>query len=294
MKYLGDTLDIHTGGIDLAFPHHENEIAQSEAATGHPFVKIWLHAEHLIIDGEKMSKSLGNFFTLRDLFAKGQKPSAIRYLLMSVPYRRQLNFTGDSITQAENSVTRLRNFYARLKTEQFKPAKLRRCTSAPPEPKSDFDSGLADDLNTAFSLAVIFDLVRDVNTAMDKGEFRQQDAPRLIAAMEHFDAIFAILVDDDAEILKRMGFSSGETRMAEADVEALVEERNAAKKKRDFKRADEIRKKLTDSGIILEDIKDGSVRWKYNDHLLKTRSLTAGPAFPTAPEPLRRRLSTPS
>ncbi|MGD0304475.1 MAG: cysteine--tRNA ligase [Candidatus Acidiferrales bacterium] len=263
MKYLGDTLDIHTGGVDLAFPHHENEIAQSEAATGHPFVKIWLHAEHLIIDGEKMSKSLGNFFTLRDLFAKGQKPSAIRYLLLSVPYRRQLNFTGDSLKQAENSVTRLRNFYARLKTEQFKagetPDILTRATKA----EADFDSGLADDLNTAYSLAVIFDLVRDVNTAMDKGEFRQQDAPRLIAAMEKFDAIFAILEDNDAEILQRMGFTSGDPRLPAAEVEALIEERNAAKKKRDFKRADEIRKKLADSGILLEDSKDGSVRWKY-------------------------------
>jgi cysteinyl-tRNA synthetase len=263
MKYLGDTLDIHTGGVDLAFPHHENEIAQSEAATGHPFVNIWLHAEHLIIDGEKMSKSLGNFFTLRDLFAKGQKPSAIRYLLLSVPYRRQLNFTGDSLKQAENSVTRLRNFYARLKTEQFKagetPDILTRATKA----EADFDSGLADDLNTAYSLAVIFDLVRDVNTAMDKGEFRQQDAPRLIAAMEKFDAIFAILEDNDAEILQRMGFTSGDPRLPAAEVEALIEERNAAKKKRDFKRADEIRKKLADSGILLEDSKDGSVRWKY-------------------------------
>jgi cysteinyl-tRNA synthetase len=263
MKYLGDTLDIHTGGVDLAFPHHENEIAQSEAATGHPFVKIWLHAEHLIIDGEKMSKSLGNFFTLRDLFAKGQKPSAIRYLLLSVPYRRQLNFTGDSLKQAENSVTRLRNFYARLKTEQFKAGETPDILTRASKAEADFDSGLADDLNTAYSLAVIFDLVRDVNTAMDKGEFRQQDAPRLIAAMEKFDAIFAILEDHDAEILQRMGFTSGDPRLPAAEVEALIEERNAAKKRRDFKRADEIRKKLADSGILLEDSKDGSVRWKY-------------------------------
>ena len=263
MKYLGETLDIHTGGVDLAFPHHENEIAQSEAATGHPFVKIWLHAEHLIIDGEKMSKSLGNFFTLRDLFAKGQKPSAIRYLLMSVPYRRQLNFTGDSLKQAENSVTRLRNFYTRLKTEKLaagsNPGMEKRAAKA----EADFDAGLADDLNTAFSLAVVFDLLRDVNTAMDKGEFLQQDAPRIIASMEKFDAIFSILNDDDDEILRRMGFVSGDTRLAGTEVEALIEERNAAKKKRDFKRADEIRQKLTDSGIILEDTKDGSVRWKY-------------------------------
>src|SRR5580692_3339413 len=156
MKYLGETLDIHTGGVDLAFPHHENEIAQSEAATGHPFAKMWMHAEHLIIDGEKMSKSLGNFFTLRDLFAKGQKPSAIRYLLLSVPYRRQLNFTGDSLKQAEASVERLRNFYARLKTEQFKAGETPEIQARAAKAEVDFDTGLADDLNTAFSLAVIF------------------------------------------------------------------------------------------------------------------------------------------
>ena len=263
MKYLGDTLDIHTGGVDLAFPHHENEIAQSEAATGHPFAKIWLHAEHLIIDGEKMSKSLGNFFTLRDLFAKGQKPSAIRYLLLSVPYRRQLNFTGDSLTQAGNSVTRLRTFYARLKNEQFKAGETPEIGKRAAKAEADFDAGLADDLNTAFSLGVIFDLVRDVNTAMDKGEFRQQDAPRVIASMEKFDAIFAILNDDDDEILKRMGYESAAPRLSAEEIEALIEERNAAKKKRDFKRADEIRKKLDDSGVTLEDLKDGSVRWKY-------------------------------
>src|SRR5580693_4768277 len=176
MKLLGDTLDIHTGGIDLAFPHHENEIAQSEPATGKPFVKIWLHAEHLIVDGEKMSKSLGNFFTLRDLFAKGTKPSSIRYLLLSVPYRRQLNFTADSLTQAANSVERLRNFVARLKTEQFAAGSNPQIAKRAEKALADFDAGLADDLNTAFSLAAIFDLVRDVNTAMDRGEFLQQDA----------------------------------------------------------------------------------------------------------------------
>src|SRR3984893_10243927 len=119
MKYLGETIDIHAGGVDLAFPHHENEIAQSEAATGKPFVRTWLHAEHLIIEGQKMSKSLGNFYTLRDLFARGYKPSTIRYLLLSVPYRRQLNFTEDGLVQARNSIERLRNFVTRLKTAQF-------------------------------------------------------------------------------------------------------------------------------------------------------------------------------
>jgi cysteinyl-tRNA synthetase len=263
MKYLGETLDIHTGGVDLTFPHHENEIAQSEAATGHTFVRMWLHAEHLIIEGEKMSKSLGNFYTLRDLFAKGQKPSTIRYLLLSVPYRRQLNFTADSLKQAESSVERLRNFVTRLKTEQFpagsSPAIGKRAEKA----ESDFDAGLADDLNTALALAAAFDLVRDANTAMDRGEFRQQDAPRLIASMEKFDAILGVLTDDDAEKLQKLGIGPEQPRMTAAQIEALIEERNAAKKKRDFKRSDQIRQQLSDSGIIVEDTKDGSVRWKY-------------------------------
>jgi cysteinyl-tRNA synthetase len=263
MKYLGETLDIHTGGIDLAFPHHENEIAESEAATGRPFAKLWLHAEHLIIDGEKMSKSLGNFFTLRDLFAKGQKPSTIRYLLLSVPYRRQLNFTADSVKQAENSVERLRNFLARLKNERFSAGSNPKMEERAREALADFDAALADDLNTAVALASIFDLVRDVNTAMDRGEFLQQDAAPMVAAMEKFDAILAVLADDDEEKLRELGFSPELPRLTAEQIEALIEERNAAKKRRDFKRSDEIRQQLTNSGIIVEDTRDGSVRWKY-------------------------------
>jgi cysteinyl-tRNA synthetase len=263
MKYLGETLDIHTGGIDLAFPHHENEIAESEAATGRPFAKLWLHAEHLIIDGEKMSKSLGNFFTLRDLFAKGQKPSTIRYLLLSVPYRRQLNFTTDSVKQAENSVERLRNFVARLKNERFSAGSNPKMEERAKQALADFGAGLADDLNTAVALASIFDLVRDVNTAMDRGEFLQQDAAPMVAAMEKFDAILAVLADDDEEKLRELGFSPELPRLTAEQIEALIAERNAAKKRRDFKRSDEIRQQLTNSGIIVEDTRDGSVRWKY-------------------------------
>src|SRR6202142_3578413 len=263
MKYLGETLDIHTGGIDLAFPHHENEIAEIEPATGKPFVKIWLHAEHLIVDGEKMSKSLGNFFTLRDLFAKGTKPSSIRYLLLSVPYRRQLNFTADSLTQAANSVERLRNFVARLKTEKFAAGSNPQIAKRAATALADFDAGLADDLNTAFSLAAIFDLVRDINTAMDRGEFLQQDAPEVLATLEKFDAILAVLADDDDEKLRELGFGSGPPRWTPEKIEQLIAERNAAKKRRDFKRSDEIRQELLNSGIIVEDTRDGTVRWKY-------------------------------
>jgi cysteinyl-tRNA synthetase len=263
MKYLGDTLDIHTGGVDLAFPHHENEIAQSEAATGHPFVRLWLHAEHLIIEGQKMSKSLGNFYTLRDLFAKGQKPSTIRFLLLSVPYRRQLNFTEDGLTQARNSVERLRNFMTRLKTAQFPEGSNPDIEKRIEKAESDFDAALADDLNTAMALAAIFDLVRDANTAMDRGAFLQQDAPRAIAAMEKFDGILALLVDDDDEKLRKLGFGPSKPTMPVAQIEALIQERQAARQRRDFQRSDQIRQQLADSGILLEDIKDGSVRWKY-------------------------------
>src|SRR6202789_3100508 len=187
MKYLGETLDIHAGGVDLIFPHHENEIAQSEAATGKQFVRHWLHAEHLIIEGQKMSKSLGNFYTLRDLFAKGHKPSTIRFLLLSVPYRRQLNFTEDGLTQAKNSTERLRNFVARLKASQFSAGSNPEIQARIDKAEKDFDAALADDINTAIALAAVFGVVRDINTAMDRGTFLQQDAPRIVAALEKFD-----------------------------------------------------------------------------------------------------------
>jgi cysteinyl-tRNA synthetase len=263
MKYLGDTLDIHTGGVDLAFPHHENEIAQSEAATGKQFVRHWLHAEHLIIEGQKMSKSLGNFYTLRDLFAKGHKPSTIRFLLLSVPYRRQLNFTEDGLTQARNSTERLRNFVTRLKTSQFSAGSNPEIQECIGKAEKDFDAALADDINTAMALAAVFDLVRDINTAMDKGAFLQQEAPRAVAAMEKFDAVLAVLSDDDDEKLRKLGFGPSKPLMPAAELDALIEERQAAKKRRDFKRSDEIRQKLADSGILVEDTKDGSVRWKF-------------------------------
>ena len=263
MKYLGETLDIHAGGVDLAFPHHENEIAQSEGATGRLFSKMWLHGEHLLIDGQKMSKSLGNFHTLRDLFAKGERPSTVRFLLLSVPYRRQLNFTEEGLRQAQNSVERLRTFLARLKTTNFPEGSHEPHQARIKRAETDFDAALADDLNTAVALAAAFDLVRDANSAMDRGAFKQQDATRAIAAMEKFDAVLAVLVDDDVEKLAKMGFAQIDSRMAAEQVEELIEQRKAAKSARDFQRADALRKQLTEAGIVLEDAKDGSVRWKY-------------------------------
>ncbi len=262
MKLLGETIDIHTGGIDLAFPHHENEIAQSQGATGKQFVRYWMHAEHLLVEGEKMSKSLGNFFTLRDLFAKGYKPSAVRFALASVPYRRQLNFTFDGLQQAASAVERLRNFSDRLAQGKFpagqQPGMAERIAKA----AQDFDAGLSDDLNTAIALAAVYDLVREANTAMDKGEFRQGDASAAQDLLAAFDHVFAVIADSDAEKLQALGYGDASGALTDTEVEKLVAERQDARKRRDFAGSDRIRKELADRGIILEDSRDGSVRWK--------------------------------
>lgn len=262
MKYLGETLDIHAGGIDLAFPHHENEIAQSEAATGKPFARYWLHAEHLLVGGEKMSKSLGNFLTLRDLFARGHRPSAVRFALASVPYHKQLNFTFDGLTQATNSVERLRNFANRLQQGNFPAGKQKGMIERISKAHEEFDAGLSDNLNTARALAAVFDLVRDTNTAMDKGEFRQGDVDATQQFSATFDAVFAVLEDNDTQKLQALGYGRAEAALSDTEIDKLIAERNAAKKVRDFATADRIRKELANRGIILEDAKDGSVRWK--------------------------------
>ncbi len=272
MKYLGETLDIHTGGVDLAFPHHENEIAQSEAATGKPFVRFWLHAEHLLVDSEKMSKSLGNMHTLRELLSEGHKPSALRFLLASVPYRRQLNFTDESLQQAASSVERLRNFVTRLKTEKFPAGRSEAVVKRARQALENFEKGLEDDLNTAQALAAIFDLVRDVNTAIGREEFRHDDVAQILPVMEKFDGIFAVLVDDDKEKLRALdigtktGTFTADTylvkELSDAEIEALVAERQAARQRRDFQTADRVRQQLAERGIILEDTRDSGVRWK--------------------------------
>jgi len=262
MQYLGETLDIHTGGVDLAFPHHENEIAQSEGATGKPFVRCWIHAEHLLVEGEKMSKSLGNFYTMRDLYGKGFKPSALRYALGSVPYRRQLNFTFDGLEQATNSVARLRNFADRLEQGRFPAGSPSGFHRRAEQALSEFDAGLADDLNTAVALGAAFDLLREANTAMDSGQFGQEDAGAVRRFLTAFDEVFAVLPDDDAAKLADLGFAAADGAVSPTEIEALVAERQVARQRRDFARSDEIRKELADRGIILEDNKDGSVRWK--------------------------------
>jgi len=262
MKYLGETLDIHTGGIDLAFPHHENEIAQSEGATGKPFVRYWMHAEHLLVEGEKMSKSLGNFFTLRDLFAKGYKPSALRFALASVPYRKQLNFTFDGLQQAASSVERLRNFAARLAQGKFPAGKQKGMAVRVAEAVDEFDAGLSDDLNTARALAAAFDLLRDTNIAMDKGDFRQGDVVAAQEFLATFDRIFAVMEDNDAEKLRALGFGPADSGPDDSEIKKLIADRQSARQRRDFAASDRIRKELADRGILIEDLKDGSVRWK--------------------------------
>ncbi|NIR33940.1 MAG: class I tRNA ligase family protein, partial [Desulfuromonadales bacterium] len=240
-----ETFDIHTGGVDLIFPHHENEIAQSEAATGKPFVRTWLHCEHLIVEGEKMSKSKGNYYTLRDLIARGHKPSAIRYLLASVPYRRQLNFTFDALHQAAQSVERLRNFRLRLQTEKFPAGDSPALAGSIARSVEKFDAALDDDLNTAEALGAIFEMVREANTAMDRGEFRQGNIAAAEGALERFDRIFAVLAEDDYRKLEAMKdklevpvpVPVGPDALSDQEIEQRLAERRQARARRDFARA---------------------------------------------------------
>lgn len=262
LAYLGPTLDIHTGGVDLIFPHHENEIAQSEAATGQPFVRYWLHAEHLLVNGEKMSKSLGNFYTLRDLFAEGHRPSVIRFLLASVPYRRQLNFTREGLTQAAHAVERLRNFRWRIQHENLPPGSSPDWQQRLRQTQQAFEAALEDDLNTARALAVVFDLVRDVNTALDRRTFRREEVPAVCDLLERFDAVFAVLDDQDAERLRALGYVLRQPALSAEEIEEKIQQRQQARLRRDFATADRIRQELLEHGIILEDLKDGTVRWK--------------------------------
>src|SRR5438067_1749219 len=248
MKYLGDSFDLHAGGEDLVFPHHENEIAQSEALTGKPFVRFWMHVRFLLVEGEKMAKSAGNFFTLRDLLLKGHKPSAIRYLLASVPYRKQLNFTFDGLKQAAHSVERLRNFKSRVEMAQFASGRNQAIRDLAEHAKQQMRAGLEDDLNTAQALAAVFDLVRDANAAADRDELRQEDKAPLLETLRQFDEIFAVLKDDDAEKMQRFAGPSS-TMLPDEDVERLIAERTTAKKARDFAKADAIRQQLADDGI---------------------------------------------
>jgi cysteinyl-tRNA synthetase len=205
MKYLGSTLDIHSGGSDLVFPHHENEIAQSEAATGKPFARYWIHSEHLMVNGEKMAKSVGNFFTLRDLIAKGYKPTAIRYLLASVHFRKPLNFTLDGLHHAHQAIERLRNFRYRLQEEIFPEGGNEKLQERAASTLEAFEEALDDNLNTAEALGAVFSMVHDGNLAMDSGQFRNGDRAAFRETLNRWDRIFAVIEDTDYEKLRSFG-----------------------------------------------------------------------------------------
>ncbi|MGO4211126.1 cysteine--tRNA ligase [Terriglobus sp. 2YAB30_2] len=275
MKYLGETLDLHAGGEDLMFPHHENEIAQSEAATGKPFAQHWMHVRFLLVEGKKMSKSEGNFFTLRDLLLKGYRASAIRFLLLSVPYRNQMNFTFDGLTESTNAIDRLRTFVDRLRKGSFAEGVNEEISAATKKAAEGFTAAMADDLNTAVARAAVFDLIRATNSAMDSGKLLAGNVPEIEAVLASFDSIFAVLTDRDAELTKAaLAWAEKEGKLDQASpellatmslsdevVDKLVAERTLAKKQRNFARADAIRNELLEKGIIIEDSKEG-VRWK--------------------------------
>jgi cysteinyl-tRNA synthetase len=275
MEFLGESLDLHAGGEDLMFPHHENEIAQSETATHKTFARHWMHVRFLLVDGRKMSKSEGNFYTPRDLLLKGYKASAIRLALIAVPYRKPFNFTFDSLTDATNAIDRLRTFQARLKAGKFDVGENSAIQEAAKKAQGDFRDALNDDLNTADALAPIFDLVRAGNTAIDQGQFFTEDRNAILPLLKEFDSVFDVIEDRDAETTRRALEWAKETgRMAEVApellaaqsltdeaIEALMAERGAAKKARNFARSDQIRNELAEKGVVIEDSKDG-VRWK--------------------------------
>jgi cysteinyl-tRNA synthetase len=248
MKYLGETFDLHAGGQDLQFPHHENEIAQSEGATGKQFAKYWIHSEFLKIDDVTMSKSKGNFFTFRDLAGQGYSSLAIRYLLLSVPYRKQLNFTFEGLQGAETTVERLRNFRSIISNLRSTPGSTLAIENAVKKALADFESAMDDDLNTAAALAAVHDMVREINTLLANEGLKVDDQIAVLNAITKFDAVLGIFGAETNEIL-------------EDDIDALIAERQAARANRDFGRSDEIRDQLAEQGIVLEDTKDG-VRWK--------------------------------
>jgi cysteinyl-tRNA synthetase len=279
MKFLGESFDLHAGGEDLMFPHHENEIAQSESATHKQLARHWFHVRFLLVEGRKMSKSEGNFYTLRDLLLKGYRASAIRFLLLSVPYRHQLNFTFDGLRESTSAVDRLRTFAARIRDGKWPDSESDAAVGeAIRAGEEQYLAALANDLNTAEARAAIFDMLRAVNTAADQNRVTRADAEATLKVLAKFDEVFAVLEDRDAELTRkalawaeaegRLGEADaeviakfGDNALSDADIEALVSERTQAKRQRNFARADAIRNELLTKGIVLEDSKDG-VRWK--------------------------------
>jgi cysteinyl-tRNA synthetase len=247
MKYLGETFDIHCGGVDNMFPHHENEIAQSEAATGKKFVNCWLHNEYLLVEGKKMAKRFGNFYTLRDLLAKGYDPIAIRYLLMSTHYRQQFNFTFEGLESAKGAVDRLRNFVRRLHDAEGKDSKGKVAVLTA-KLEAGFGSSLDDDLDIGIALASLFDFVREVNNLLDTGMVSKSEAADVGGLMMRIDEVLGVIGKVEVE------------EALPADIDALVQKREEARKAKNWKEADAIRAQLKAMGIVLEDTAQG-VRW---------------------------------
>jgi len=246
MKYLGETFDIHSGGVDLIFPHHENEIAQSEAVTGKPLARYWIHCEHLLVNGQKMAKSLGNYFTLRDLLAKGYTPAAIRFLLLSAHYRDRLNFTFEGLMHAENTVKRLQEFNLRLVTANPTSSEDRLVESVK-EYRRRFEEAMDNDLNAPVALAVFFEFIRKVNKALDESKASQKDLEACRAFVNSFNSIFNVIPPYEEKL--------------EPELQALIKEREEARRRKDWATADKIREELRRRGVLLEDTPQG-VRWK--------------------------------
>jgi cysteinyl-tRNA synthetase len=250
MKYLGETLDIHTGGVDNIFPHHENEIAQSETVTEKKFVNYWMHNEHLLIKGERMGKSLKNFYTLRDLLRMGYDPMAVRYLLLSTHYRKQLHFTFDGLEAAKNALQRLYDFMERLGEAENREGgeEIKGLTQ---KIRKDFENAMDDDLDISKALAAMFNLVKEVNILIDKGTLGRKEAEQVKDLMLDFDRVLGVLGD----------FWKRKEEKLPKKVEELIREREEARKAEDWKTADVIRDQLQKMGIILVDTPEG-VKWK--------------------------------
>jgi cysteinyl-tRNA synthetase len=248
MKYLGETFDIHCGGIDNMFPHHENEIAQSEAATGKIFVHYWMHNEHLQVEGKKMSKRFGNFYTLRDLLEKGYDPMAIRYLLLSTHYRQQFNFTFEGLNAAKNAIDRLKNFIRRLHNVNGKDSSVGKVAMQIQHVMQCFDDAMNDDLNISIATAALFDFVREINNLLDADLVSKEEAEKVNEAMMQFNSVLGVINVVETE------------EPMPSDIDALVQKREAARRAKNWTEADLIRDQLKALGIVVEDTTQG-VRW---------------------------------
>ncbi len=246
MKYLGDRFDIHTGGVDNIFPHHENERAQSDAFAGHPVVNYWLHSEHLLVEGKKMSKSLGNFYTLRDLLAKGFAPPAIRYALISAHYRMPLNFTFEGMTAARGALERLYDFQRNVRGAKEAPEGVE-VGHAIHKARETFEQEMDDDLNISGALAALFDFVRETNRLIITYGLSAKDKEKILEFLCKLDSVLGFLKAPEASI--------------DGQIEKLIVQRNEARGQKDFARSDQIRMELEKMGIILEDTPQGT-KWK--------------------------------